>query len=343
MEILLDYSLDEIEKIFIDIGEKKFRAKQLYQSLLLGHNPEDNTTLPKDAKEKLKDYIWQPIEILKSYNGKNAVKFLFKLCDGNLIEGILMYHSYGNTLCVSTQVGCRMGCKFCASTLDGLVRNLTSGEILGEVVAVNAFLNGTLKERKITNLVLMGSGEPLDNYENVLKFLKLVTSKDSFNFSGRNISLSTCGLCDKIEQLSDDFPHIILTISLHHSLQKKREEIMPIARKFSLEQIFASARKYVEKSGRRVVFEYTLIDGVNDSKQDALRLSKLTKNLLCHINLIPLNSVKERDLKTSNNIDSFENELKKLGCSVTIRHSLGSDIEGACGQLRRKVLSGEQL
>ena len=340
MKILLDYNIEELQHFMVNIGEQKFRARQVYQSILMGQTLEENTTLSKSLKEKLSKYVWQPIEIHKIYEGKRAVKFLYKLHDNNIVEGIVMFHNYGNTLCVSTQVGCRMGCKFCASTLDGLVRNLSSGEILGQIVAVNKYLGGTITDRKITNIVLMGSGEPLDNYDNVLKFLNEVTSKDGFNFSKRNISLSTCGLADKIDRLANDFGGLVLTISLHQAYQKKRQEIMPIANKYSLQTLMQSVKNYVEKSGRRAIFEYTLIDGVNDSKKDAEMLAKLTKGILCHINLIPLNYVKERNLQTSKNIEKFEEELVKLGCSVTIRQSLGSDIEGACGQLRRKVLEG---
>ena len=338
MEILLDKNLQEMEQFVIGLGEPKFRAKQILNCLLLGNKPKESTTLPASLKAKLADYVCQPIKIYRDIKGKNAVKFLYELYEGNIIEGILMYHSYGNTLCVSTQVGCRMGCKFCASTLDGLIRNLSAGEILGQFVAVNKYLGGTLKDRKITNIVLMGSGEPLDNYDNVIKFLKLVTDENGFNVSKRNISLSTCGIADKIDRLADDFPGVVLTISLHTPFQEKRQEIMPIAKVYNLDKLMNSVQKYIEKTGRRAVFEYTLIDGVNDSVKDAQQLRILTKGLICHINLIPLNYVKERDLKTSNNIENFKQQLENMGMSVTVRNSLGSDIDGACGQLRRKVL-----
>ena len=341
MKILLDNDLNELQQLMIDLNEPKFRAKQLYDSLLLGQSADENTTLPKSLKEKLSDYIWEPIKIYKAYEGKDAIKFLYKLNDNSIIEGIVMFHKYGNTLCVSTQVGCRMGCKFCASTLDGLLRNLTCGEILGQVVAVNKYLGGNITDRKITNIVLMGSGEPLDNYDNVLKFLKTITDKNSFNFSKRNISLSTCGLAYKIDKLADDFAGIVLTVSLHSSTQSKRQEIMPIANKYDLTTLMKSVKNYAEKSGRRVVFEYTLIDGVNDSIEDAKNLCKLTKGIMCHINLIPLNFVKERNLQTSKNIFNFEKQLKNMGCSVTVRNSMGSEIDGACGQLRRKHLAEE--
>lgn len=323
MEILLDKNLGELEEFVVGLGEKKFRAKQLMNCLLLGDELDECTTLSKAFKGKLSDYVIQPVKIHKAIKGKNAVKFLYKLCDGNIIEGILMFHNYGNTICISTQVGCRMGCKFCASTLDGLVRNLSAGEILGQFVAVNK---------------LMGSGEPLDNYYNVIKFLKLVTSEQGFNVSKRNISISTCGIADKIDRLTEDFAGVVLTISLHTPFQNKREEIMPIAKAYNLDGLLKSVRNYVDKTGRRAVFEYTLIDGVNDSPKDAEQLRNLTRGLICHINLIPLNYVKERDLKTSKNIEKFKQQLETLGMSVTVRNSLGSDIDGACGQLRRKYL-----
>ncbi len=338
MEILLDKNLQEMEQFVMSLDEPKFRAKQILNCLLCGKSIEESTTLPISLKSKLSSYVCLPIKIYQDIKGENAVKFLYELYDGNIIEGILMFHKYGNTLCVSTQVGCRMGCKFCASTLDGLIRNLTAGEILGQFVAVNKYLGGTLKNRKITNIVLMGSGEPLDNYDNVLKFLKLVTDENGFNVSRRNISLSTCGVVDKIDCLIEDFPGVVLTISLHTPFQEKREKIMPIAKVYSLDKLITSVRNYIEKTGRRAVFEYTLIDGINDSNADAQQLRLITKGLICHINLIPLNYVKERDLKTSNNIEKFKQQLENMGMSVTIRNSLGNDIEGACGQLRRRIL-----
>jgi len=321
------------------LGEPKFRLAQIKQMLLDGVSLEDNTTLPKSLKEKLQQSDLLPLEIYQFKKGKSASKFLYKLLDGNLIEGILMEHSYGNTLCVSTQVGCRMGCKFCASTLDGLVRNLSPYEILCQYIVANKFAGGTQKNRAITNIVLMGSGEPLDNYDNTLKFLNLITSEETFNISRRNISLSTCGLCDKIDKLADDFPNLVLTISLHAPTDKQRKQTMPIANKYSLNDIMNSARRYYEKTKRRVVFEYALIKDQNDRKEDAENLKKLMHGLSYHINLIPLNYVKEREnLKPTDNAVRFLKWCEELGMSATIRKSLGSDIDGACGQLRRKVL-----
>lgn len=336
-----------LEKIFCEkdadfLGEPKFRIAQIKKMLLDNQGLDENTTLPKSLKEKLTQYQLMPVKIHDYRVGENATKFLYELCDGNLIEGILMEHNYGRTLCVSTQVGCRMGCAFCASTLDGLVRNLTAGEILGQYIVANAFAGGTQSKRAITNIVLMGSGEPLDNYHNVIEFLNLITSEETFGISRRNISLSTCGLADKIDMLTKDFPNIVLTISLHAPTDSQRKKIMPIANRYSLDEIMESARNYYNATKRRVIFEYALISGINDSKLDAQNLKKLMHGLSYHINLIPLNYVKERNLKPTENALKFLHWCEELGMSATIRQSLGADIDGACGQLRRKVLRGEE-
>lgn len=338
-----------LEKIFCldsnlssELNEPKFRIKQIEKMILNGKNLDNDTTLPKSLKLKLANYPLLPLEIYSFKRGENATKFLYKLLDGNLIEGILMEHSYGRTLCVSTQVGCRMGCKFCASTLDGLVRNLNTCEILSQYIVANAFVGGSQSDRGITNIVLMGSGEPLDNYDNVLEFLNLITSETTYNISRRNISLSTCGLCDKIDKLAIDFPNLVLTISLHAPTDEQRKTMMPIANKYSLSEIMKSAKNYYNLTKRRVVFEYALISGFNDRKVDAENLKKLMHGLSYHINLIPLNYVKERDLKPTENVEKFKKYCEDLGMSVTVRKSLGADIDGACGQLRRKVLKGEQ-
>ena len=252
-----------------------------------------------------------------------------------------MSYKYGNTLCVSTQVGCRMGCKFCASTLNGLARNLSAGEILSQVLVVNNYLGGKVgKNREITNIVLMGSGEPLDNYDNVIKFLHLVSSPDGLNVSPRNISLSTCGIVPNIYRLADEKLQVILTISLHAPNDELRKTIMPIANKYSVNQIVDAAKNYFNKTGRRVVFEYALIDGVNNTVECANELASLVKGFPTHVNLIPLNEVKERDLKTVTHkkAEQFADLLKKHKVSVTIRRTIADDIDGACGQLRNKII-----
>ena len=343
MEILLDYTIEEIEQKIIALGLPKFRAGQVFLGLYKGLSFNEITTLSKDIKQKLSEnFIAQPVEILKEFESKDGtVKFLFKLHDNNVIEGVLMKYKYGYTLCVSTQIGCRMHCKFCASGLDGLKRNLSAGEILGQVVSANKYLNGDLGEnRKITNVVLMGSGEPLDNYDNVTKFLRLVSHEKGLNISERNISLSTCGLVPEIRKLTDEDYKITLTISLHASTNEKRKEIMPIAFKYSIQEIVSACKYYFEKTKRRVVFEYVLIKGVNDSEEDVLNLKNLLKGLSSHVNVIALNEVKESKLTGTNrqNAAIFVDKLNESGVSATLRRTMGQDIEGACGQLRRRYL-----
>lgn len=344
--LLADKSLEELEEIAISLGEKKFRASQLYKWVAKGVSYDGMKNLPKSFTDKLAEagYRARGVEIYGEYKSKldGTVKYLYKLADGNIVEGVLMRYKYGNTLCVSTQEGCRMNCSFCASGLDGLIRNLTAGEILGQVIAVNA-LNVTDVERGVTNIVLMGSGEPLDNYDNVCKFLTLVSDERGLNISKRNISLSTCGLCDRIRQLADDGYSPTMTISLHAPNDSMRKEIMPIAKRYSISDIISAVKYYFDKTGRRIIFEYSMIAGKNDSEQCARELADVVKGLSCHINLIPLNYVKERGLSGSNkkNIYRFMSLLEKQGVSVTVRRSMGSDIDGACGQLRRKVIKNE--
>ncbi len=342
---LLDYSYNEIEKIIAEMGEKFFRAKQLYSALQNYKKADEISNLSKSFLSELsKTYTFCPLQIFKKFVGKDGtVKYLYKLDDGNLIEGVLMSYKYGNTICVSTQVGCRMGCKFCASTLNGLVRNLTAGEILAQVLCVNKDLGGTYENRKITNIVLMGSGEPLDNYDNVVKFIRLVSSEKGINISQRNISLSTCGLVDKINKLADENLQITLTISLHAPNDDIRKQTMPIANKYGIKEVINATKNYFNKTKRRIVFEYALISGVNDSFECAEQLAYLVKGMSCHINLIPLNEVKERGLvgTTRKKAYAFMNKLAQLNVSATVRRTMGEDIEGACGQLRAKVLNNK--
>ena len=344
---LLDYSYNEIEEIVLNLGEKKFRAKQLFDWLNKGAEFDKMTNLPASFINKLKDngYTAQAIHIKDVLTSKldGTKKYLYELEDGNIIEGVLMNYKYGNTLCVSTQVGCRMNCAFCASGLDGLIRNLTPGEILGQVVAVNKD-NQKGDERAITNIVLMGSGEPFDNYDNVTKFLRLVNAEEGLNISMRNISLSTCGLCDKIYQLADDGFNLTLTISLHASTNAKRLAIMPVTKKYSIEDIIKAVKYYFDKTGRRIVFEYAMIQGKNDDLESAKELASLLKGLTCHVNIIPLNYVKERGLNGTSQdaINKFMEYLENHKISVTRRRTMGADIEGACGQLRRKYLKKDE-
>ena len=335
MKALLDCTLKEIEKIIIDFEEQKFRAKQIFTALYQGKSFSEMTTLSASLKSKLvSEYVAQPCSILdKKISSDGTIKFLMK-------------YKYGYTVCVSSQVGCRMCCKFCASTLNGLIRNLTAGEIIGQVVQINKFLEGGLGEkRKITNIVLMGSGEPLDNYDNVKKFIKLISDKDTLNISERNISLSTCGIVPNIFKLADDGLKITLTISLHASNDKDRRESMPIANKYSITRIIEACKYYFGKTGRRIVFEYVLLKGINNSKENAIELRHILRGLPCHINVICLNAVSERTLEGTTREEAlkFVEELKKLGLSSTLRRTMGQDIDGACGQLRRRYLQDGKI
>ncbi len=336
---LLSLDLNELKSIF---PEPKFLAGQLFTFLHSGVGFDEMTSLKKDFREQLKkEYVTNPVSIRKKFVGKSGtIKYLFELTDGNLIEGVFMPHDYGNTLCLSTQIGCRMGCTFCASGLDGLLRNLTPGEMLGQVVAVNRDNGGTIKDRAVTNLVLMGSGEPFDNYDNVLKFLDLVSCEKGINISERNISLSTSGLANKVRNFADSGHKVTLSISLHAPFDELRSSIMPVNRKYNIKDIVSASKYYFEKTGRRVIFEYTLIAGTNDSAECAKELAKLTRGFPSHVNLIRLNEVKERNHRapTEDATKEFLSKLEKLGVSATIRRSLGNDIEGACGQLRRRYL-----
>lgn len=346
MKILQDYSISELKEIIQAAGEKPFRANQLFLNLSKGKKISEMTDLPLSFRRKLlEEYADEPCRIIKEIVSKEdgTKKFLFAFSDGNVVEGVLMKYKYGNTLCVSTQVGCRMGCRFCASTIGGLIRNLSAGEILSEVLVVNA-KEGTDKARGVTNVVLMGSGEPLDNYDNVVKFIRLLSDGKGINVSPRNISLSTCGLVPNIYRLADTLLPINLTVSLHNPFDEKRKEIMPVANKYSVAEILSACDCFFEKTGRRFYFEYSLIDGRNDTEECARELARLLKGRPCHLNLIRLNSVKEKNLNGTSEKQAFEflKRLEALGLSVTMRRRMGADIDGACGQLRRSFLNDEQ-
>lgn len=346
-DTLLNYDFSEVEKICLDLGEPKFRAKQIFEGVYSGKKISEISNISKALKEKLLErFVDTPISLHTKLIGKDGtIKYVYKLADNNIVEGVFMSYKYGNTLCVSTQVGCRMGCKFCASTLGGLIRNLTAGEILAQVLFVNRDNGGDLKNRKVTNVVLMGSGEPLDNYDNVIKFFNLVSAENGINISQRNISLSTCGLVPQIRQMAELNLQITLTISLHAPNDEMRKKIMPIANKYSLKELIDAVKFYFNKTKRRIVFEYSLISGENDSFYCADELSKLLKGLACHVNLIPLNEVKERGMTGTNRKKAyaFADRLEKNGISATVRRTMGADIEGACGQLRAKILKNEEV
>lgn len=346
MEIILDFEEKELKNKFSELGIKPFRANQVLHSVYNGKKLFDISNISQQDKEIIaKNFYYNAVEIIKVQTSTDGTqKFAFRLFDNNIIEAVVMSYKYGNTICVSTQVGCRMGCKFCASTIGGLVRNLTAGEILGQVQVVNNYLGGNLENRKITNIVLMGCGEPLDNYENVCKFIKLVNDEKWLGISQRNISLSTCGLVDKIYQLVDDGFKVNLTISLHASNDDERKKIMPIANKFSIKEILKACDYYFEKTSRRTYFEYTLCKGINDGEKNIIELKNLLKGKVCHLNIISLNEVTERTIKGVNRSEAneFVKKLESVGLSATLRRTLGEDIDAACGQLRKKIMdSGE--
>ncbi|MBQ7323947.1 MAG: 23S rRNA (adenine(2503)-C(2))-methyltransferase RlmN [Clostridia bacterium] len=346
-KILQDLSYAELEALVLSLGEKKFRAKQLYEGLMQGKKISDITSLSKVFKEKLLEtYENEPIKVKEKYlSADGTEKYLFEYADGNLVEGVLMKYKYGYTQCVSTQVGCRMGCKFCASTLQGLIRNLTAGEILCQILLVNGLhreeMLGRGKEaRAVTNVVLMGSGEPLDNYDEVVKFLKNVTAEGGVCISARNISLSTCGIVPKMYRLAEEGIPLNLTVSLHATDDESRARTMPVAKAYKIAEILKACEHYFQKTGRRYYFEYTLIEGENCDEEHARALITLLKGKPCHVNLIRLNEVKERSLKSTSDKEAYRflGYLEKGGLSATLRRQIGVDIGGACGQLRAGYL-----
>lgn len=329
-------NLDELKSILISIGEKPFRAKQIFEGLYKhGYSSLNQfTNLSKDLIVKLNGigYI-ENNEIQKVFKSEidSTKKYLIKLQDKNIVEAIYMEYKNHNTICISSQVGCKMGCNFCASTKQKFVRNLMVSELLNQV-----YLMQKNTGKRINNIVLMGIGEPLDNYDNVVKFIRIITSKEGYDLSVRNITLSTCGIVPKIIDLAEENLPINLTISLHNPFDSERKKIMPIGNKYSVSDVVDASKYYFKKTGRRISFEYTLIEGVNDSYTHAKEIKKILRGLNCHVNLIPLNQIKEFK-KTGSKKDSilrFKNTLEKFGITTTIRNSLGQDIDGACGQLR---------
>ena len=336
-------------------GERKlpaFRAKQIFRWIHQGVDFDGMTNLSLALREQLKaEAVAQPVRIITERRSKldDTVKFLFGLKDGNCVEGVLMHYHHGYTLCISTQVGCRMGCTFCASTLDGCVRSLTAGEMLGEVLCANRYIaeKGMPLEdgqsARVHNLVLMGSGEPLDNYDNVMKFLRLLREPDGVQIGLRNVSLSTCGVVPRMYDLAEEDLPVTLSVSLHAPNDEIRRQTMPIAKAYPMEDLLRACRNYIDKTGRRVIFEYALVGGVNCEEKHAVELAAKLRGMQCHVNLIPLNVVAERDLKgvTEATVRRFMTTLENLHISVTRRREMGDDIEGACGQLRRKTLAAE--
>jgi 23S rRNA (adenine2503-C2)-methyltransferase len=333
-------SLDELKEEIARLGEKPFRAVQLYEwmHVKLARSYDEMTNTPKSLKEKLENEAWYTsLKEVTVQTSKidGTKKFLFELYDGNLVESVWMQYHHGNSVCISSQVGCRMGCKFCASTLDGLERNLTPSEMLDQIYAISRITN-----ERVSNVVVMGTGEPMDNYDNLVKFVHLLTDEKGLCISQRNITVSTCGIVENMRRLADEGLQITLALSLHGSTQEKRRALMPIANKYDIHEVIDACKYYFDKTGRRITFEYSLVGGVNDTDEDARNLCNLVEGLNCHINLIPVNPIKERDYVESEKKDimKFKNKLERKHINVTIRREMGRDIDGACGQLRRRTL-----
>lgn len=323
-------------------GYPAFRGKQIFRWIHQGADFDGMTNLSKDLREELsREAVAQPVKIGMTRQSEldGTVKFLYELKDGNCVEGVLMRYKYGVSLCISTQVGCRMGCRFCASTLEGRVRDLTAGEMLGEILSANRYLAPECE--KISHVVLMGSGEPLDNYDNVIRFLRLLREEEGIRLSLRNVSLSTCGIVPKMYALADENLPVTLCVSLHAPNDEIRRVTMPIANTWSIDEILKACRYYIQKTGRRVIFEYALSDGINAGEEQAKELADRLRGMQCHVNLIPLNVEEERDMKgvTEDNVRRFLKVLQERNISATRRREMGDDIEGACGQLRRKTIN----
>ncbi len=337
-------SLAELESDLEKLGVKSFRAKQIYQWL---HQKQvtsfdQMTNLSKELREQCKQIYELPI--LEAVEIKTSAidgtqKYLFQLADGNVIESVLMKYKHGNSVCISSQVGCRMGCRFCASTLDGLERGLKPSEMLEQIYRISQ-----ISKERVSHVVIMGTGEPMDNYDSVLKFLSLLTDQDGLLISQRNITLSTCGLVPEIRKLAQEHLQITLALSLHAPNNTIRERLMPVANRYSIEEVLEACWYYFQETGRRISFEYSLVRGVNDRKEHAAELAKRLRGRNCHVNLIPVNPIKERDFRQTRQAEvlEFKKVLEKNGINVTIRREMGRDIQGACGQLRKGYQERQQ-
>lgn len=333
-------NLEELSVFIESLGEKKFRAKQIYQWLHIRQVASfaEMTNIPKSLIAKLEeacvlvDLKKEAVQVSKLDGTR---KYLFLLADGNVIESVLMRYKHGNSVCISSQVGCRMGCRFCASTLDGLVRGLTPSEMLDQIYQIGKDIG-----ERISNVVVMGTGEPMDNFDNLLKFIGLLTDENGLHISQRNLTVSTCGIVPRMRELAEKKLQITLALSLHASNQEKRKTLMPVANRYDIKEVVDACKYYFEQTGRRVTFEYSLVAGVNDTNEDAVELSALLGRMNCHINLIPVNPIKERDYRQpdARAVLEFKNKLEKNGINVTIRREMGRDIDGACGQLRKRYM-----
>lgn len=336
-------TFSELQEALLFMGEKPFRAKQIYEWMhqKLVTDFDDMSNLSKNLREKLRDNfmltVLEPVEVkISGIDGTR--KYLFRLADGNVIESVWMQYHHGNSVCISSQVGCRMGCRFCASTLDGLERNLAVSELLEQIYRIQA-----LTGERVSNIVIMGSGEPLDNYENVVRFLHMISDERGLHISQRNITLSTCGIVPGIEKLTRENLQITLALSLHAPSDEVRRTLMPVANRYALADVLNACKNYYEVTGRRLTFEYSLVRGVNDNLEEARQLAALIKDMHGHVNLIPVNPIRERDYVQSGQkaVLDFKNYLEKKGIPVTVRREMGRDINGACGQLRRSFLQGK--
>lgn len=334
-------TLDELTEYMNEHGFQKYRAKQVYDwcHVKLVRSVDEMSNIPKDIKEFIKDDFvsLEVVErLVSSVDGTN--KFVLRLSDGNVIESVFMPYNHGNSVCISSQAGCRMGCKFCASTLMGLERNLTASEMLDQIYVIEKTLG-----QRVSNIVVMGTGEPLDNYDNLLKFIRIITDENGLNISQRNITVSSCGLVPEIKRLANEHLTITFALSLHAATDERRRELMPIANKYSIDEVLDACKYYFNETGRRVTFEYSLVAGQNDTENDAKLLSQLLKGFPCHVNLIPVNPIKERDYKKADrkSVEKFKVLLEKNSINVTIRRGMGKDIDAACGQLRKAYIEKE--
>lgn len=336
--------LEELEEELGQLGEKPFRAKQIYQWVhqKLAADFEDMSNLSKALREKLRQQYTltalNPVEVkISKIDGTR--KYLFRLSDGNVIESVWMQYHHGNSVCISSQVGCRMGCRFCASTLDGLERNLTAGEMLDQIYRIQADTG-----ERVSNIVIMGSGEPMDNYDNVVRFIRLISHDQGLNISQRNITVSTCGIVPGIRRLAKEGLSVTLALSLHAPNDEVRKTLMPIANKYRIQEILDACQEYFEETGRRLTFEYSLVSGVNDNLEEARALASLLKGMHGHVNLIPVNPIQERDYVQSDRraIEAFQHYLESQKIAVTVRREMGRDINGACGQLRKSFMDEEK-
>lgn len=332
--------LDELTEYVKELGQPAFRAKQLYEwmHVKLAVSYDGMTNLPVSFRTLLKertDYTALETVRVQISEEDGTAKYLFRLGDGNVIESVLMRYRHGNSVCISSQAGCRMGCRFCASTLDGLARNLTPSEMLDQIYRIQS-----ASGERVSNVVVMGSGEPLDNFDNLIRFERLLTDENGLHISARNLTVSTCGLVPEIYRLADLRLQFTLAVSLHAPTDEKRRRLMPVANRYSVAQLIEACRYYFDRTGRRITFEYSLVKGENDSGECAKQLAALVGGLNCHVNLIPVNPIKERDFRQSGSEDirRFRDRLEKNGINVTIRRELGRDIDGACGQLRKRFL-----